>query len=339
MVNIEEKGHGAIKREWDDRNIIYSDLIMGAPQFDWNVGFDLSNTIPFKVEDQDGSSSCVGQAWAKYAEALEFIETGVYKDLSAHFIYSRIYIPPDGGAYVWKGADCVKNVGVATEATNPSYEAGNAPSEAFMRIRDDSESTLREAEVFRAKSHAYVEGGIDAFALAIQRQNGLVTGFTGSNEGVSELGGGFIRPPKAGESTWGHAIYCVGAIMINGKKYIKFINSWSANWGDRGYGYIGADYFTSGYIFNGITLVDLPDNWNKKDMYELVRHPVKTDEVYALKNKVVRHIANYQTLTLGSQDPDKQWEFIAGQTVIRQADQNEWATFMEASEVHYDPKD
>ncbi len=74
-------------------------------------------------------------------------------------------------------------------------------------------------------------------------------------------------------------------------------------------------------------------------MYELVRHPVKFDEVYALKNGVVRHIANRQTLILGSQDPDKQWEFVEGQTNIRQADQNEWGGYTVASEIHYDPKD
>src|SRR3990170_1215306 len=133
-IDIDNKGKGAVKRDWDSRNVSYSELVAGAGVFDWNVGFDLSTTIPFKVEDQDGSSSCVGQAWAKYAEALEFIETGVYKDFSAKFLYSRIYIPPDGGAYIWKGADMMKLLGDPDEPLDPSYENGTPPSEAYMRI-------------------------------------------------------------------------------------------------------------------------------------------------------------------------------------------------------------
>ena len=80
-------------------------------------------------------------------------------------------------------------------------------------------------------------------------------------------------------------------------------------------------------------------NGEQNDMYELIEHPTKMGEVYALKNKVVRHISNRQTLLLGAKPLDQQWLFIDGQTVIRKVTQIEWNTFTVTDEAHYDPLD
>lgn len=286
-IEIEKIGTGAIPREWDKRNIIYSEMLAGAEALDWERGFDLSELIPLKVEHQGSSSSCVGQAWSKYAEVLEYMENKQFKDLSARFIYSRIY-EPQGGAYIYKGAKVLNEIGVASENTVSSYENGNPPSEDFMRVLDNSEAVLNEAKIYRAKFHAYVDFNIDSFALAIKQQHGLVTGFRGSYEGVATP---FIRPPLSNEQQWGHAVYCVGAKLIEGKKYIKFINSWGEKWGDKGMGYLGEDYFASGMLFNAITLVDLPDDWFKesfefkRDLKYGQRHPDIVQLQKALKNE------------------------------------------------------
>lgn len=284
MENIETIGKGAIPREWDERNIIFSEIPAGAGFFDWKKGFDLSEQTPLKIENQNGSLSCVGQAWAKYAEVLEHLETKRFKDLSARFIYSRIYVP-SGGAYIYKGAKVLAEIGTSSELTTPSYENGNPPSENFMRQIDERPETLSEAAIQRVKSHAYLNPSINEFALAIQNQNGLVTGFIGANEG---WGSAFIRPPRQSEPTWGHAVYCVGAKLIEGKKYIKFINSWGKEWGENGYGYVGEDYFSSGYVFNAITLVDLPNDWQKEKEQPIFKHNFYRDIVFGERSEEVR---------------------------------------------------
>src|SRR3990167_3190658 len=102
MIDMNLMGQGAVERPWDIRNISYSaffpDTGDNADVFDWNVGFDLSQEVPFIIKNQDGSSSCVGQGWSYYAEALNFKETGIFTPLSPKFIYSRIFLP-GGGAY------------------------------------------------------------------------------------------------------------------------------------------------------------------------------------------------------------------------------------------------
>lgn len=277
---------GAVYRRWDNRNVLYAELPAGAGSFDWDKGFDLSEKVPFKIEEQDGSLSCVGQAWSAYAEALDYLETGIYTDLSSRFIYSRIFIPETGGSYIYKGASIMTESGVATENSVSSYDNGQPPSEGFMRKIDDRSEIIAEALKRKAKSHAYVDYGIDQFALAIQNQNGLVTGFIGSNEGASQSNG-FIRPPLANEFTWSHAVYCVGAKLINGKKYIKFANSWGKDWGDNGFGWFGEDYFKAGKVFNAITMVDLPNDWNSPTPF---KHHFARDLWYGEKSDEVRNL-------------------------------------------------
>lgn len=274
----------------------YSDIIFGAPQvpFDWIMGFDLSRTIPFKVEDQGGSQSCVGQAWAKYAEALEYIENGVYTDLSAAFIYSRIWVPPDGGAWGFRGGDIMKTLGVSREVTTPSYEGIHPPSEIFMRIQDNRVTTFAEARAYRGAEPAYVDPDLEKFARAIRDRNGMVFGVIGTNQGFAELGGGFIRPPKVGETTFGHFLFAVGAVMIGGKKYIKVLNSWGANWGSHGYGYVGEDYFSAGYVTSGLTLVDLPAEPMTFEAIKVVGSP----EVYLVRDGKKTHVHDASAFSL-----------------------------------------
>lgn len=238
----------------------FGDYVGSLIPFDWNKGVDHSVKIPFTVNDQGSSSSCTFQAWSKYVAGLNFLETGKYTDFSARFGYARTWIPPEGGAWLFSGGDLVVLAGVPLESTVPSYDVSGKPlSEEAMRVRDDLAATLREAKTYRTKQSVSVTASIDEMAVAIRDQGGMVFGFQGSNEGAATGGTGIIRPPKAGEQKWGHGVYAVGAGLIDGKKHIKFLNSWSNKWGQYGYGYIGEDYFLSGDLFDGITLIDLPN--------------------------------------------------------------------------------
>lgn len=123
-IDVSQFGKGAVEDlSPDPRNFKYESLVMAAAliPFDWNKGFSVEERAgKLKVDHQNGSSSCVAQAWSKYQEVLEAIE-GIKVDLSAKDIYSRIF-QPQGGAYIMDGAKLLVNRGVVKESINPSYE-------------------------------------------------------------------------------------------------------------------------------------------------------------------------------------------------------------------------
>src|SRR3990167_7140198 len=129
---------GAYPDRFDSRDYPYDEESLGAAveiPIPWEEEFHVEQKLNhvFKVENQGASQSCVGQSWQKYAEILNFIETGIETDLSAKFIYSQIYLLPDGGAYIRDGMKVVVDQGVTTEELLPSYKNGEPPDEAYMR--------------------------------------------------------------------------------------------------------------------------------------------------------------------------------------------------------------
>lgn len=256
-MNIDNFGKGAIHDSQDVRDFKYSELMAAGEPFDWTAGFDIEQAIDtkLKVSSQDGSSSCVGQSWAKYAEVLEIAENKNFTDLSAKDVYQRIFNPTYGGAEIRLGAKLLTNLGVNTELDVPSYEDGNPPSETYMRTFQAGDPN--EALIYSAKSYASViPTSIDHIACVIRDNSGCVSGFNGDNEGWATA---FVKPPISVK--WGHAVYLGRAKMINGKKMIGFINSWGAGWGDNGWGWFDESYLSN--IFSLWTLVDRINPINK----------------------------------------------------------------------------
>jgi hypothetical protein len=113
---------------------------------------------------------------------------------------------------------------------------------------------------YRIGGYARIENmTFEGIKQAIYEYGTLLAGFHGSNNGWKDM---YIRPPKKGESIWGHAVSPMGFI----EKHIIFQNSWG-DWGFDGYGYFGKDYFP---FEIWAVLVDLPNNWaelipDKKD--------------------------------------------------------------------------
>ena len=63
-----------------------------------------------------------------------------------------------------------------------------------------------------------------------------------------------LYPANINECYGGHAVCCCG--MDDSSQLIKFKNSWTSEWGDKGYGYISYKYFN-----------DLAwDTWGSKDI-------------------------------------------------------------------------
>lgn len=237
---------GAVRDRFDSRDFQF---IAGAAPFDWQKGFNIEEKIGvMPVKNQGQSYSCGGQAWAYYGQAIEAIATGSFEERSAKFIYAQTFVP-GGGSAGRENCNIAIKQGWARESVLPSYENGGVPSEAFItRSQDITAEVRKDANKAAALSYANVPANIDTFAQAIQQNNGIILGIEGSNNGtwLSEF-------PKPGDREWAHWLYAGKAKLIDGKKYIGVLNSWGEACGNKGWQWIGEDYF-NGRVWYAWTL-------------------------------------------------------------------------------------
>jgi hypothetical protein len=260
--NLKNFSPGGIVDRIDHRDYLYEEVAGGISQFDWNKGFDVEEelatrlNIPnFKltVKDQGNSYSCGGMAWGYLAEVLEALSTGTYEPRSAKYMYSQTYVP-GGGSRGRDNADIFVNQGVAREDVLTSYQNFSPPSEAFMeRSQDITDLARTDAKLSKASAYAQVGTSIEAVAIAIQKNHGVVLGVEGQNNQTWQSE--FPKPPKTVE--WRHWVYACGAKMIDGKKHVKIINSWGLGVGVNGVQWLGEDYFKNN-VFSGWTHVISP---------------------------------------------------------------------------------
>lgn len=227
-------GTGLIQDTIDARDFKYSDLLLGAaPVVDWEKGFNVYESIgiPMIVQDQNGSSSCVGQGVAMHLRAIYKKITGEDVDFSRKFIYSQIASGLGSGASLRDGVWLAATKGVCLEKTLPSYQNGKAPSEEYMYSKAEiTEDILKEALPFDIFNYRVIPGyttDISLFAHAIETSCGLVGGFTGTNQGWMRP---VIQPPKQGESKWGHCVYLAGYGIYEDKKCLFTPNSWGGRY-------------------------------------------------------------------------------------------------------------
>lgn len=250
-MNEENFGKGGIKSPKDKRDFQWEKVGSASLPFDWEKGFETIK--PLKVKNQNGSSSCGGQALSYYGEILNAKSDGTQEERSAKFIYAPIAVA-GGGTWGRELMNWVVKSGWGLEKDTPSYENGNPPSEAFMTRKEDITLEAHNYAINeRALSYVNITDttSIDTIAQAIRDNNGALIGVDGINNNSWHTK--FPIPPIK-DFVWRHWILAVGAVMIDGKKYIKIINSWG-NVGDNGYQYLGEEYFTSGHCFEAWTAV------------------------------------------------------------------------------------
>lgn len=269
---------GFVPRGPDPRDIPYRAANnLGAITIDWNrrTNSRLRYKALQKQEDQGGSSSCVGQGWAKDQEMNDEKQTGQFADLSAEDVYAWIYMPPDGGAWGYKGGTSIRDRGVSLEHLAPSYNKGLPPDENFMRVRHEEPFTRQAAMSHRIKGYTVVEG-LDEMAHAILTNDKVIFGVIGSNQGWQS---GDVRPPLPGEKVWGHFILGIDIGVKNGKRGLEFANWWSGQWGHNGFGFINEDYFANGYVYSGYVSQDISDDWLEQiNMKRVIRLDGSSDQ-------------------------------------------------------------
>lgn len=248
-MNVKEFGKGAIIQPTafrDFRLEIASAILLPSQ-------FSLKNKVGI-IKNQNGSSSCVAQAFSAYAELLNNVETNQSVQLSARDIYSDIYLP-QGGAYLKDAAVKITQTGVIPEKEASSYLSdGTPPTESYMRNRSDITGQAQDdGMTYIAKSYVtWNNTNIDLYKQAIVQGNGAVVACAGTNYCWQNAE---IQIPQI--TDWSHAVLLVG--YDDSKKQFTFLNSWGGSWGDGGFGYLPYEYVTKGLVSNPMTLIDYPN--------------------------------------------------------------------------------
>ena len=197
------------------------------------------------VKDQEQLGSCVSFAtvalkeWQEWQEFLKIkdqhnIEENIYSDLSEQWVYhhaKRIDNIQNEGTTIRAALSVLRKFGVPQEKSwvysdrIKGTPEGDADTKArFTRIGDFFRLQNKVNHLKLALLHTPVPIGVVTTESFMKTRDGII------EDDVRNRG-------KHG----GHAICAVG--YDNKKKLIKFKNSWSAQWGDNGYGYLSYNYF------------------------------------------------------------------------------------------------
>ncbi len=236
---IDTLSKGALPDPHDERDF-HIEALGALPPADFSKGSGLPRP---PLKDQDSSDSCVSHAWSYYHWQLKG------KDFSCRDLFARIAL--SYGAVIRDGGIAIVKTGQATtdEVSDPKPETPQNMRDA-TGVTADKEASDREFDSF------VVGPDIDSVASAILAYKGVVFGVTGSNPGWQNLT--VPEPPKAGEDTWGHALYAVDFHMHENpdgtqEKCIIAVTSWPSEGITEHH--IRQRYFTASMTFNPWTLI------------------------------------------------------------------------------------
>lgn len=274
-------------RDYDFEN----DICGGGPMFkpEWERGYLLE---PYqkkivRIEHQGKSLTCVGQAYSKYAEVLNWFDVKEIQDLSSRDLYSRIYLP-QGGASLSTGVKELVKKGVNLESDVPSYDQnGIALSESEFRSVNRTQELKEKALHFKGLSYYTVRPDIELMAMAVVMGHGFVFGARGNNKGWAS---GYV---KYLANSWGHAIYAIGYGIKDDKKGIYFANSWGKVWGEDGIGFIDEDYFKTKMVFPGRVIIDNPNIEDSLPMNTIQKKGEPPIYIRCDSKKKLIHIADW----------------------------------------------
>jgi C1A family cysteine protease len=191
------------------------------------------------IRDVGTEGSVVGFAMA---DALEYqIKKTMEKrvTISPRYIYYKTRelegtVDSDAGATLLDAVKVVSQVGAVAEETWP-YRPGEFRAKPPNDVEKAAHYKITRARPVR--NSAEMKAALAQFGPA-------VAGFPmyASEQTQAVVDSGVIPMPAGNEQLLGgHAACFVG--FDDGKKLLKFRNSWGSSWGDKGHGYLSYEYF------------------------------------------------------------------------------------------------
>jgi hypothetical protein len=203
------------------------------------------------VRDQGEEGTCVGFAVAvgmkEYQELLDYEKL---VELSPRFVYSEAKeidgMPYLEGTTIRASMQVLKNIGICQEKFWPYQPHQKDKPKVGAKTN---------AQKFRIITYARILN-LNELRLSLSSIGPGVLGIE-VFEGMLKTKTGVVPLPKKNEtSLGGHAIAACG--YDDEKKIIKFKNSWSAHWGDKGFGYLSYEYIQR-YMMDAWSSVDIED--------------------------------------------------------------------------------
>jgi len=203
------------------------------------------------VRNQGNEGTCVG--FASVVGMKEYQELQDYKKLvllSPRFLYNECKkidgIPNQEGTYIRTAMQVLKKVGVCQEDFWP-YQPHQKD-----KPKDEADSNARK---FCVMGYARISG-LEELKQSLFFKGPCVIGVK-VFKGMMNTKNGVVRMPKCWErSLSGHAICPVG--YNDERKLVKFKNSWSEAWGNKGWGFLPYAYIEK-YMMDGWSSVDIDD--------------------------------------------------------------------------------
>jgi len=238
---------------------------LGSPLLTLQRDFD-STTLPrvkdlscydSPIRDQGKLGSCTSFAAVALIEhiAKRFQKTSDWSELYVYY-NTRVKVlhwdpNEDTGAYVSSTMKALSQYGDSGETDWP-YDTTKfscePPTTAYTR-----------GAINQVTKTAFLPVSVDAFRTAINAGNPVDIGFVCYSNLYDANKTGKVPMPKEGSYIiGGHSVTIVG--YDDNSREFKFKNSWGADWGDKGYGYLPYDY-VSGYTIDDSHSRLVDDAW------------------------------------------------------------------------------
>jgi C1A family cysteine protease len=193
------------------------------------------------VENQENSNSCTANAMAGAYEYLANRLKGYSDDFSRLFIYYNAReldgdTSLDEGTYLRSCIKVLQKYGTCSEQT--------WPFELHQIFEPPHDTAYEEAANFLIEDAYRVEVDLDTMRSCLAEGYPFAFGLTLFSS-FQKAGANGLVPmpdPENEQHDGGHAMLCVGYSDVDQVFIVR--NSWSDEWGDRGYCYIPYDYMT-----------------------------------------------------------------------------------------------
>ena len=238
----------ALEKSFD---FTYEELGMGAEPVVWKEKTK-EEWKTYKIRNQDGSLSCVGQATAKILGIHEVKEGREFKDLSPKFIYTRRDNYPDGGMWLPNALSIACQYGSCEEYLLPCENQGET------WLNDKSQETIAcvdNAKLYKGKNYIFISSlDIDAIASVIQSGYAVLLGFRFDNDEWTDVP--FLKENSSKSA--GHGVAGIDFTLHKGEKSIIIEDSWGPEYGMGGHRiitetFLKARCFYAGYVTSLVT--------------------------------------------------------------------------------------